>query len=136
MKEAVLRTLALVPLAALLMSSPALAQTTAPTTTAPAPASPSSGSPTGSSNPAVSTGGNAPSSVNATGRAQFVAASALENGANSFTEGQAKSRLEGAGLMNVTDLRKDDQGVWRGKAMRDGRAVTVGFDYKGNIAAE
>ena len=55
-------------------------------------------------------------------------------GANSFTEGQAKSRLEGAGLMNVTDLKKDDDGVWRGKAMRDGKSV--GFDYKGNIAAE
>jgi putative membrane protein len=65
-----------------------------------------------------------------------VAASALEKGANSFTEGQAKSRLEGAGLMNVTDLKKDDDGVWRGKAMRNGKSVTVGFDYKGNIAAE
>ena len=100
------------------------------------PASPGTGTPTGSSNPAVNTTGNAPSSVNASGRAAIVPASALENGANSFTEGQAKSRLEGAGLMTVTDLRKDDQGVWRGKAMRDGKAVTVGFDYKGNIAAE
>jgi periplasmic protein CpxP/Spy len=73
---------------------------------------------------------------NPSGTANIVAASALEKGANSFTEGQAKSRLEGAGLMNVTDLKKDDDGVWRGKAMRDGKSVTVGFDYKGNIAAE
>ena len=65
-----------------------------------------------------------------------MAPSALEKGANSFTEGQAKSRLEGAGLTNVTELKKDDDGIWRGKAMRDGKSVGVGFDYKGNIAAE
>lgn len=113
--------------AALLLATPLAAQTTAP--------SPDTGSPTGSSNPAVSTGGNAPSGVNASGKATFVESSALEKGANSFTEGQVKSRLEGAGLTNVTDLRKDDDGIWRGKAMRDGKSVTVGFDYKGNIAA-
>ena len=42
-------------------------------------------------------------------------------GANSFTEGQAKSRIESNGFSNVTELRKDDQGVWRGKATKDGR---------------
>ncbi|MDB5591554.1 PepSY domain-containing protein [Enterovirga sp.] len=113
--------------ASLILSGPLAAQTAAP--------SPSSGTPTGSSNPAVSTGGNAPSNVNASGQATFVQASALEKGANSFTEGQVKSRLEGAGLTNVTDLRKDDDGIWRGKAMRNGKSVTVGFDYKGNISA-
>ncbi len=40
------------------------------------------------------------------------------------------------GLMTVTDLKKDDQGIWRGKAMHDGKSVTVGFDYKGNIGAQ
>ncbi len=115
--------------ALVLLATPALAQNTAP-------ASPGTGSPTGSSNPAVNTQGNAPSSVNASGKAQFVAPTALEQGANSFTEGQAKSRLEGAGLKDVTDLKKDDQGIWRGKAMHDGKSVTVGFDYKGNIAAQ
>ena len=115
--------------ALVLLATPALAQNTAP-------ASPGTGSPTGSSNPAVNTQGNAPSSVNASGKAQFVAPTALEQGANSFTEGQAKSRLEGAGLKDVTDLKKDDQGIWRGKAMHNGKSVTVGFDYKGNIAAQ
>ena len=127
---------------AALVAGPALAQTAAPTPMSPgapartAPASPAAGTPTGSSNPAVNTGGNAPSSVNASGKAQFVAAAALEKGANSFTEGQTKSRLEGAGLKDITDLKKDDQGVWRGKAMRDGKSVAVGFDYKGNISAQ
>jgi periplasmic protein CpxP/Spy len=60
----------------------------------------------------------------------------LEAGANSFTEGQVRSRLEQAGFMNVTELRKDDQGIWRGKAMQNGRSVTVGFDFKGNVAAQ
>jgi hypothetical protein len=127
--EEVLRKLATLSAAGLLVAGAAVAQTTPP-------ASPGTGGPTGSSNPAVSTTGNAPSSTNPSGTANIVAASALEKGANSFTEGQAKSRLEGAGLTNVTDLKKDDDGIWRGKAMRQGKSVTVGFDYKGNIAAQ
>lgn len=60
----------------------------------------------------------------------------LEAGANSFTESQAKSRIEGAGFGNVTGLAKDDQGIWRGKAQKDGKQVTVGLDFKGNVASE
>src|SRR4051794_6663831 len=71
--------------------------------------------------------GNATGSV---GNAQ------LEPGSNSFTEGQVRSRLEEAGFQNITDLRKDDQGIWRGRAMRNGQSVTVGFDFKGNVAAQ
>lgn len=37
-------------------------------------------------------------------------------GANSFTEGQAKSRIEGAGYSDVSGLTKDANGVWIGKA--------------------
>ena len=57
-------------------------------------------------------------------------------GANSFTEGQAKSRIEANGFANVSDLRKDDQGVWRGKAMKDGKSVNVSLDFQGNIIAQ
>jgi len=57
-------------------------------------------------------------------------------GANSFTEGEAKSRIEARGFMNVTDLMKDDQGIWRGKAQRDGRQVNVALDYQGNVFGE
>jgi hypothetical protein len=42
-------------------------------------------------------------------------------GANSFTEGQARSRIEAAGFSNVTELQKDDQGIWRGRGMRNGQ---------------
>lgn len=69
----------------------------------------------------------------ATGATQNVR---LESGANSFTEGQVRSRLQEAGFQNVTELAKDDQGIWRGKAMQNGRAVTVGFDFKGNVATQ
>jgi opacity protein-like surface antigen len=54
-------------------------------------------------------------------------------GANSFTEGQAKSRIESNGYTNVTGMRKDDQGVWRGTAMKDGRSVNVSLDFQGNV---
>ena len=56
-------------------------------------------------------------------------------GANSFTEGQAKSRIEAAGYSDVSDLKKDDAGVWRGKAKKDGKAVTVAVDFQGNVVA-
>lgn len=57
-------------------------------------------------------------------------------GANSFTQGQAKSRIEANGYANVRDLRKDKQGVWRGKAMKDGKSVSVSLDFQGNVTAQ
>ncbi|WP_135470140.1 hypothetical protein [Crenalkalicoccus roseus] len=59
----------------------------------------------------------------------------LETGANSFTEQQARSRIESAGFTNVGPLTLDGQGIWRGPAMRDGQQVTVGLDFRGNVAA-
>lgn len=57
-------------------------------------------------------------------------------GHSSFTEGQAKGRLAKAGYTDITDLKKTDQGVWQGKAMKDGQSVTVSLDYKGNVTAQ
>src|SRR3954470_7619353 len=55
-------------------------------------------------------------------------------GRNSFTEGQAKSKIEEAGYTNVTDLKKDDNGVWRGKAAKKGgSAAAVSVDFQGNV---
>lgn len=56
-------------------------------------------------------------------------------GANSFTEAQARSRIEEAGYSGVRDLRKDDQGVWRGQAMRSGTSTEVALDYQGHVLA-
>ena len=54
-------------------------------------------------------------------------------GRNSFTEGQAKSKIEGAGFSNVSGLAKDDNGVWRGKADKGGSSTNVSVDFQGNV---
>ena len=54
-------------------------------------------------------------------------------GANSFTESQAKTRIEANGFTNVNGLAKDNDGVWRGKGMKGGAAVDVALDYQGNV---
>ncbi|MCP1909440.1 MULTISPECIES: PepSY domain-containing protein [Bradyrhizobium] len=54
-------------------------------------------------------------------------------GRNSFTEGQAKSRIEAAGYSGVSDLKKDDNGVWRGKATKGGKQTEVSLDFQGNV---
>ena len=64
------------------------------------------------------------------------APSGPRSGANSFTEGQAKSRIESQGYSNLSPLAKDDEGVWRGKAMKDGKSVDVSLDYQGNVFAK
>ena len=56
-------------------------------------------------------------------------------GANSFTEGQAKSRIEAKGFKNISDLKKDDRGVWRGKASQDGKVMNVSVDFQGNVVS-
>lgn len=60
-------------------------------------------------------------------------ASTPQAGANSFTEGQAKSRIEAAGFSDVSELQKDDQGIWRGRGMRNGQQTSVALDYQGNV---
>jgi len=57
-------------------------------------------------------------------------------GANSFTEGQAKSRLESNGFTNVSGLAKDNTGVWRGKASKGGQSIDVSVDYQGNVTPQ
>ena len=54
-------------------------------------------------------------------------------GRNSFTEGQAKSRIENAGYTKVTDLKKDENGVWRGKGTKAGATSDVSIDFEGNV---
>jgi hypothetical protein len=56
-------------------------------------------------------------------------------GRNSFTEGQAKSKIEEAGYTGISDLKKDDNGVWRGKASKGGSATQVSVDFQGNVNA-
>ncbi|KPF45127.1 PepSY domain-containing protein [Rhizobium sp. G187] len=57
-------------------------------------------------------------------------------GANSFTEAQAKERIEAAGYTAVTDLKLDDKGVWQATATKDGKSMSVAMDYQGNIVSK
>ncbi|MEA2935180.1 MAG: hypothetical protein QOD74_1826 [Variibacter sp.] len=83
-------------------------------------------------NPPANQGPNNPA-VNTTGANNPGAPVA---GANSFTEGQAKSRIENDGYADVSGLKKDDNGVWRGKAKKGGKSVDVSLDFQGNIVAK
>lgn len=97
--------------AASLLTTAALAQTTAPQAIAHSP-----------SNRAVES-----SSVHST--------TAPSRGANSFTEGQARSRIARGGYAHISDLAKDGAGLWQGTAMKHGRKVHVSLDYKGNVSS-
>ena len=54
-------------------------------------------------------------------------------GANSFTESEARRRMESNGYAEVTGLQKDTDGVWHGTAKKGGNTVKVWLDYKGNL---
>lgn len=117
---------ALLGAAAMALAGPALAQGTTSTT----PVTPPAARPVTPVTPAVpGTAAVTPSNTAA------VAAGPLEAGANSFTEGQARSRIEAAGFSDVGDLTKDDQGIWRGQAMRGGQRMAVGLDFRGHVAS-
>jgi hypothetical protein len=98
------------------------------------------GSATGSTTPGMTTqqgGGRADTTPPAatTQHTEPRTAAAPVAGANSFTEGQARSRIGDAGFSDVQGLRLDDQGVWRGRAMRAGQQTGVALDFQGNVVA-
>ncbi len=82
--------------------------------------------------PAPSTNGNTPA----------VATPGTKNpaapveGANSFTEAQAKERIENAGYTDVKGLKLDDKGIWMASAIKDGKSLSVALDYQGNVVAK
>ena len=57
-------------------------------------------------------------------------------GANSFTETQAKERIEKAGFTQVSNLKKDDQGIWRAAAKQGDKQTNVALDFRGNVVAK
>lgn len=63
------------------------------------------------------------------------AANALSpaKGKNSFTMNQARIRIQARGFAQVTNLKKDNDGVWRGKGQKNGVTGDVWVDYKGNV---
>lgn len=83
----------------------------------------------GQTSPASPPAANPPVNLDSDGQHQ------LSPGANSFTEDQARSRLEGDGYKEVSHLVLDRDGIWRGSAAKDGHNYAVGVDFKGTIVA-
>jgi len=54
---------------------------------------------------------------------------------HTFTADQAKSRIQAKGYSNVSGLRKDAKGIWRGKAEKDGFPMDVTLDVNGSVTA-
>jgi hypothetical protein len=113
---------------------------------------PTTGHPTGSASPNGTTtmapnsamgngnangGGTAAASGNNNQAVATTSANAPQpaKGHNSFTMGQARTRIGKNGYQNVAGLKKDNDGVWRGTAQKDGQQVNVWLDYKGNVGS-
>ena len=58
------------------------------------------------------------------------------NAGAALTEVQAKARIEAQGYTNVSELKKDAQGAWNAKAMKDGKSVQLSLDTRGQIAVQ
>jgi len=148
-----------VALASLVFGAPAIAQSTAqttspsttPTTNAPMTGTGTTGTGTmgtgtmGTTLPGVSTNtpsqrspdnttGASPPAVT-TSNANRKTAAAPVRGRNSFTMNEARRRIEAGGFSQVTGLKKDQDGIWRGTGMRSGAMVPVYCDYQGNVGA-
>lgn len=68
-------------------------------------------------------------------KAQTIDDGAPLEGANSFTEEQAKDRAVSWSYSDISALTKDDKGIWRGTAKQGDAAVNIAIDYKGNVVA-
>jgi hypothetical protein len=93
---------------------------------------------TGTTTPGTATQGGGTSTAPPAATTQHTeprTAAAPVAGANSFTEGQARARIGDAGFNDVQELRLDEQGIWRGRAMRNGQQTSVALDYQGNVVA-
>lgn len=71
-----------------------------------------------------------------TSNAETKTSAAPVPGKNSFTEAEAKKRLESFGYTNVSALHQDAQSIWRGTATKGGQQGPVALDYQGNIVSK
>jgi hypothetical protein len=131
--------------AAALVASTAFAQTTPPGPPPPTVAGPQATIPAAPGQPSTALTPTVPGSVlmpNPLGSGPTAAPApkippgAPVAGANSFTESQAKARIEAKGFADVSALKKDDKSIWRGTARKDGKSVSVALDYQGNVVID
>jgi hypothetical protein len=52
-----------------------------------------------------------------------------------FTADQAKAQIEAQGYSEVSGLKKDSRGVWRGKAVKDGSRENMTLHVNGSVTA-
>lgn len=135
-------------LAATLLAGTALAQTTRPAT----PGNAAPGATSNAPMPGVSTSTGTTPGTGVVDRNTGTAAAAGDRnqalattsqnapqparGANSFSEGEARRRIERSGFSGVGALHKDNGGVWRGTATKNGAPAQVWLDYKGNVGQD
>ena len=135
---------------AVFAQSTAPTATTTPSTTAPlaTPSAPTtmaapnpSNAPAGAQTPAAAMNTNPqttspkPSAVQTSNTTKRTAAAPVP-GRNSFTMNEASKRIASAGYTKVMGLKKDQQGIWRGQAEKDGSPVAVSLDYQGNVTGK
>lgn len=121
-------------------TAPSMAGTTTPGSTAgsvmPNSTVPGSQTPAATVNPNDrSTSSASPSAVQTNNTMKRTSAAPVP-GRNSFTAGEARRRITSAGFSDVKDLKKDNQGIWRGMAMKDNATVKVSLDYQGNVVGQ
>ena len=93
---------------------------------------PTTGARPGTPNEKAAAGGNDNQAVATTS----TDANTPAKGSNSFTQGEAASRIQSRGFSHVSGLHLDQNGVWRGQAEKNGNTTTVWLDYKGNIGEQ
>jgi hypothetical protein len=116
--------------AALLFSTLGGGVVLAQTTTSPSSTVPHTGS-TGAAATTVPSTMSPPVATSGTN----ATAAAPVAGANSFTMAQAQKRMEDQGYTQVSALAMDNKSIWRGHAMKNGKAMDVALDYQGNVTA-
>ena len=108
----------------------------APVVTTPATVAPAApGATVSTPAPSGPTTTTAPAAVSTTTAPSRTTAAPVA-GANSYTEGEARRRIEEKGFGQVSDLKKDDQGIWRGTTTKDGKTMGVALDYQGNVVSQ
>jgi len=54
-------------------------------------------------------------------------------GDNKFSQDEAKAKIAEQGFSEISELKKSDDGIWIGKAQREGGSFEVALDFEGNV---
>lgn len=84
--------------------------------------------------------GNTNTSTNAgaganSGAAMNRSGAGVATGANTYSRSDAMTRFGQAGYSNITGLRLESDGTWRGTGMKDGRSQNIMLDVRGGVNA-